>query len=81
MHRIAPQAGGWTADTEGVIIIDQNPAPIVLLTMADTDIQTLAQLSTIYRIIFPQFAPSIYPSYNSNTVSITMGTRYYPKQE
>ncbi|MDJ0560163.1 MAG: cobaltochelatase subunit CobN, partial [Microcystis sp. M53599_WE4] len=42
MHRIAPQAGGWTADTEGVIIIDQNPAPIVLLTMADTDIQTLA---------------------------------------
>jgi len=57
MHRIAPQAGGWTADTEGVIIIDQNPAPIVLLTMADTDIQTLRQLSTIYPIIFPQFAP------------------------
>jgi cobaltochelatase CobN len=42
MHRIAPQAGGWTTDTEGVIIINQNPAPIVLLTMADTDIQTLA---------------------------------------
>jgi cobaltochelatase CobN len=42
MHRIAPQAGGWTTDTEGVIIIDQNPAPMVFLTMADTDIQTLA---------------------------------------
>jgi cobaltochelatase CobN len=42
MHRIAALAGGWTPDTEGVIVIEQNLAPIVFLTSADTDIQTLA---------------------------------------
>ncbi|MEG3439980.1 cobaltochelatase subunit CobN [Pannus brasiliensis CCIBt3594] len=42
MHRIAARAGGWTPDTEGVIVIEQTPAPIIILTSADTDIQTLA---------------------------------------
>ena len=42
MHRIAATPGGWTPDSEGVIIIEQTPAPIVILTAADTDIQTLA---------------------------------------
>ncbi|MEB3283007.1 MAG: cobaltochelatase subunit CobN [Lyngbya sp.] len=42
MHRISATPGGWTPETEGVIFIEQTPAPIVFLTAADTDIQTLA---------------------------------------
>ncbi|MGK7876890.1 MAG: cobaltochelatase subunit CobN [Xenococcaceae cyanobacterium] len=42
MHRIAATPGGWNPDSEGVIFVEQTPAPIVLLTAADTDIQTLA---------------------------------------
>jgi cobaltochelatase CobN len=42
MHRLAATPGGWNPDTEGVIFIEQTPAPIVILTAADTDIQTLA---------------------------------------
>ncbi|MFB2980347.1 cobaltochelatase subunit CobN [Microseira sp. BLCC-F43] len=41
MHRIAATPGGWNPDTEGVIFVEQTPAPIVILTAADTDIQTL----------------------------------------
>lgn len=42
MHRLTTLPGGWTPDTEGVIFVEQTPAPIILLTAADTDIQTLA---------------------------------------
>ncbi|MEL7005073.1 MAG: hypothetical protein AAFN93_20390, partial [Bacteroidota bacterium] len=42
MHRIAATPGGWNPDTDGVIILDQTPAPIIILTAADTEIQTLA---------------------------------------
>ena len=42
MHRIAATPGGWNPDSEGVIFVEQTPAPIVFLTAADTDIQTLA---------------------------------------
>lgn len=42
MHRIAATPGGWNSDTDGVIIIEQTPAPIIFLSSADTDIQTLA---------------------------------------
>lgn len=42
MHRIAATPGGWNPDTEGVIIIEQTSAPIIFLSSADTDIQTLA---------------------------------------
>lgn len=42
MHRLATLPGGWTPDTDGVILVDQTPAPIVVLTAADTDIQTIA---------------------------------------
>ncbi|MFZ1024588.1 MAG: cobaltochelatase subunit CobN, partial [Limnoraphis robusta] len=42
MHRISATPGGWSPETEGVIFIEQTPAPIVFLTAADTDIQTLA---------------------------------------
>ncbi len=46
MHRIAATAGGWNPDTEGVIFIEQTPAPIIFLTAADTDIQTLATVGS-----------------------------------
>lgn len=42
MHRIAATPGGWNPDEEGVLIIEQTPAPIVVLTAADTEIQILA---------------------------------------
>jgi cobaltochelatase CobN len=42
MHRLSATPGGWTPDTDGVIFVDQTPAPLVLLTAADTDVQTLA---------------------------------------
>ena len=42
MHKIAALPGGWEPNTEGVVFIEQTPAPIVFLTYADTDIQTLA---------------------------------------
>ncbi|VEP14983.1 Aerobic cobaltochelatase subunit CobN [Hyella patelloides LEGE 07179] len=42
MHKIAATPGGWNPEDEGVIFIEQNPAPIVFLTSADTEIQTLA---------------------------------------
>ncbi|MDJ0714960.1 MAG: cobaltochelatase subunit CobN [Prochloraceae cyanobacterium] len=42
MHLIPAIPGGWNPNSDGVIFIEQTPAPIVLLTAADTDIQTLA---------------------------------------
>lgn len=42
MHRIAATPGGWNPLSGGVIFIQQTPAPIIFLTAADTDIQTLA---------------------------------------
>ncbi|MGB3300599.1 MAG: cobaltochelatase subunit CobN, partial [Phormidesmis sp.] len=43
MHRLAATPGGWDNSTEGVVFIEQTPAPIVLLTAADTDISALNQ--------------------------------------
>lgn len=42
MHRISAMPGGWNPGAEGVIFLEQTPAPLVFLTAADTDIQTLA---------------------------------------
>ncbi|MDY6940004.1 MAG: cobaltochelatase subunit CobN, partial [Cyanobacteriota bacterium] len=42
MHRLAATPGGWNPETEGVIFVEQTPAPIIFLTAADTDLQTLA---------------------------------------
>ncbi|MGB0563665.1 MAG: cobaltochelatase subunit CobN [Spirulinaceae cyanobacterium] len=42
MHRIAATPGGWNPDLDGVILVEQTPAPLVFLTSADTEIQTLA---------------------------------------
>ncbi len=42
MHKLAALPGGWNPNTDGVIFIEQSPAPIIFLTYADTDIQTIA---------------------------------------
>lgn len=42
MHRLATTPGGWNSYAEGVIFLEQTPGSIILLTAADTDIQTLA---------------------------------------
>ncbi|MEA5535499.1 cobaltochelatase subunit CobN [Crocosphaera sp. XPORK-15E] len=54
MHRIAATPGGWNPEQEGVIFIEQNPAPIVFLTAADTDIQSLAASLPHLPAEFPQ---------------------------
>jgi cobaltochelatase CobN len=54
MHRLAATPGGWNPDTEGVIFIEQNPAPIVFFTAADTDIQTLAASTSFLPSNFPE---------------------------
>lgn len=53
MHRLAATPGGWNPDEEGVVFIDQTPAPIVVLTAADTDIQTFAIATTHLPSDFP----------------------------
>ncbi|PZV17512.1 MAG: cobaltochelatase subunit CobN [Leptolyngbya sp.] len=53
MHRLAATPGGWTPDTEGVIFVDQTPAPIVLITAADTDIKAIAQAMPYLPANFP----------------------------
>ena len=54
MHRIAAIPGGWNPQAEGVIFIKQTPAPIIFLTAADTDIQTLAAAVNKLPFDFPQ---------------------------
>jgi cobaltochelatase CobN len=41
MHRINATSVGWN-NSEGVVFFEQTPAPLVFITAADTDIQTLA---------------------------------------
>ncbi|MUG98633.1 cobaltochelatase subunit CobN [Scytonema sp. UIC 10036] len=54
MHRLATTPGGWNPSTEGVMLIEQQSAPIVLITAADTDIQTLSIAVTQLPSEFPQ---------------------------
>lgn len=54
MHRLATIPGGWNAATEGVIFVEQQPAPIVIITAADTDIQTLAAAASQLPEDFPE---------------------------
>ncbi|MBD2189084.1 cobaltochelatase subunit CobN [Pseudanabaena mucicola] len=54
MHRIATISGGWNQSTDSVIFVDQQPAPIVIITAADTDIQTLAAATAQLPEDFPQ---------------------------
>ena len=53
MHKLAALPGGWNPSTEGVIFISQSPAPIVFLTYADTDIQTIASAQSLLGDSFP----------------------------
>lgn len=55
LHRLSATPGGWNAETAGVILIEQTPAPLVFLTAADTEIQTLA----IARRQLPQGFPAL----------------------
>ncbi|WP_414519012.1 cobaltochelatase subunit CobN [Nostoc sp. PCC 9305] len=52
MHRISSTSGGWN-QSEGLIFLEQTPAPFVLITAADTDIQTLAAAVTKLPANFP----------------------------
>ncbi|MCC5651413.1 cobaltochelatase subunit CobN [Nostoc sp. XA013] len=52
MHRISSTSGGWN-QSEGLIFLEQTPAPFVLITAADTDIQTLAVAVTKLPTSFP----------------------------
>ncbi len=54
MHRIATISGGWNQSTDSVVFVDQQPAPIVIITAADTDIQTLAAATANLPEYFPQ---------------------------
>jgi cobaltochelatase CobN len=54
MHRIAATPGGWNPNTEGVVFIEQTPAPIIFLTAADTDIQMLASAVAQLSADFPE---------------------------
>ncbi|MEG4084485.1 cobaltochelatase subunit CobN [Microcoleus sp. POL10_C6] len=54
MHKIAATPGGWNPQAEGVIFIQQTPAPIVFISAADTDIQTLAAAASKMPGKFPQ---------------------------
>ncbi|MEH2058506.1 MAG: cobaltochelatase subunit CobN [Nostoc sp.] len=52
MHRISSTPGGWN-QSESLIFLEQTPAPFVLITAADTDIQTLAAAVTKLPASFP----------------------------
>ncbi|TYQ26691.1 cobaltochelatase subunit CobN [Pseudanabaena sp. UWO311] len=54
MHRIATISGGWNQSTDSVVFVDQQPAPIIIITAADTDIQTLAAATARLPEDFPQ---------------------------
>ncbi|MEG4962107.1 MULTISPECIES: cobaltochelatase subunit CobN [unclassified Microcoleus] len=54
MHKIAATPGGWNPQSEGVIFIQQTPAPIVFISAADTDIQTLAAAASKMPAKFPK---------------------------
>ncbi|MDJ0598898.1 MAG: cobaltochelatase subunit CobN [Crocosphaera sp.] len=54
MHRIAATPGGWNAEQEGVIFIEQTQAPIIFLSAADTDIQSLAACLPFLPDHFPE---------------------------
>jgi cobaltochelatase CobN len=53
MHRTNTTPGGWNSQADGVVLFAQTPAPLVFLTAADTDIQTLAAAVTKLPTGFP----------------------------
>ena len=55
MHRLATSSGDWNSQAEGLIFVSQTPAPMVFLTAADTDIQTLSAAVSQLPDNFPDF--------------------------
>ncbi|WP_017653550.1 cobaltochelatase subunit CobN [Fortiea contorta] len=53
MHRISATSGGWN-QSEDLIFLEQTPAPFVLITAADTDIQTVAAAIPQLPATFPE---------------------------
>ncbi|MDB9490102.1 cobaltochelatase subunit CobN [Dolichospermum circinale CS-534/05] len=53
MHRINATAGGWN-QSEGLFFLEQTIAPFVLITAADTDIQTLGTVVSQLPDEFPE---------------------------
>lgn len=53
MHRINATAGGWN-QSEGLFFLEQTIAPFVLITAADTDIQTLGTVVSKLPDEFPE---------------------------
>lgn len=53
MHRINATAGGWN-QSEGLFFLEQTIAPFVLITAADTDIQTLGTVVSKLPDKFPE---------------------------
>ena len=53
MHRLSASPGGWDPSVEGVVFLEQTPAPIIFLTAADTEIQTLAGAIPLLPSDFP----------------------------
>jgi cobaltochelatase CobN len=53
MHRISATPGGLN-QSEGLFFLEQTPAPFVLITAADTDIQTLAAVVPKLPSQFPE---------------------------
>lgn len=54
MHRIVATPGGWMPGMEGVMLVEQRPAPLVVMTAADTDILAIAQALTHLPAQFPE---------------------------
>ncbi len=53
MHRIAALPGGWDPTQSGVIFLEQDPAPIVVLSAADTDLTALSAAIRLLPADFP----------------------------
>src|SRR5580698_5646750 len=54
MHLLRTPPGGFVDDTAGVIRIDQTPAPIVVLSSADTTLSLLASVVPRLEAGFPE---------------------------
>jgi cobaltochelatase CobN len=54
MHRLATTPGSWNPSSSDVILIEQKPAPIIIITAADTDIQILSTVANQLPDNFPE---------------------------
>jgi cobaltochelatase CobN len=54
MHKLATTSGEWDRGGESVTFVRQNPAPIIFLSSADTELQTLAASLSFLVSDFPE---------------------------